>query len=251
VVLHCPNCGALITADNINIQQTLAVCSACHHVFDFSNSVLARKPKPRKLKPPARLHVHEDGSRFMLSYRFVFGPGATFGLVMTTLGAIGSALLFLNGHVNREPAPVVFILGLLTLGFWYLLAVFLTTTTRISLDDETLEVQSGPLPFPIRDDKILNTHDVARVVSEQLMETWPTGTTTHHVCAELHDGERIPLVTSLPRAHARYIVHALNAALHETDDLAVSESGDAVGDDTSRLAHLAADETTTTSASHH
>jgi hypothetical protein len=228
--LKCRNCGALIPAENINIQELLAVCSRCNHVFEFNRSAVARKPKPHKLKPPARLRVYEDDDRLELSYRLVLGPGPRFGLIMSTIGAVALPLIIIGAARDGAPALILLFFGLLAFVMWYLIAAFLTTTTRISADENQLEIQSGPLPFPASDDKSLRIHDVKRVFFEQTLEAWPPGMPTHHVYAELQDGSRVTLVTSLPYDHAHYIARVLEEFLHPVgaDDLDVSEEDDVI-----------------------
>jgi hypothetical protein len=112
----------------------------------------------------------------------------------------------------------------------YLVAAFLTTTTQITADNDRLEIQSGPLPFPISDDKSLRLRGVKRVFFEQTLEAWPPGVPAHHVYAELQDGSRVTLVTSLPYDHAHYIARVLEEFLHPVgaDDRGVSEEDDAI-----------------------
>ncbi len=86
--LKCPNCSAPILAENINIQEMVAVCSECDHVFEFSRSAVARKAKRRKLKPPNRVRVYEDDERLELSYWLVFGPGPKFAMVISLIALV-------------------------------------------------------------------------------------------------------------------------------------------------------------------
>jgi predicted Zn finger-like uncharacterized protein len=227
--LQCPHCSAPIQAENINIQEMLAVCSECHHVFEFSRSAVARKAKGRKLKPPNRVRVHEDDECLELSYWLVFGPGPKFGMVMSLIALVVYGAMLIGAWRGNASAPPLLVIGLLMLLFAYLEAVFLTTTTRISLDADQVAVTSGPLPFPLKDDKTLSVHDVARVFSKRATEAMPPFLPTHNVYAELHDGEEVPVVTSLPREYARYIAATLDDYLH------APESGDVYGDADARI----------------
>jgi hypothetical protein len=212
--LKCRNCGAPIPAENINIQEMLAVCPACNHVFEFDRGAVARKTKHRIPKRPARLHVYEEDDQLELSYRLVFGAGPTFGLVMCSIGAVVSSILFVGAIRGGEPPGPVLLIGALACVLGYMLAVFVSTTTQIIADEDSLEVISGPIPFPNSDDKRLNSHEIARVYAEPSMTSWAD----HHVYAELHDSSRITLVTSLPYAHAHYIALMLQNYLHSADE---------------------------------
>lgn len=249
MALNCPNCGAEISAENINIQDTLALCSQCNHVFNFKGIVAPRKGKPRLGSPPERLHIQEDDDHLDLRYRLVFGPGPKFGAVMATIGAVAMSLLLPNAIAQNEPTGLIMLLGFMILVFWYLLAVFLTTTTRIHLDDDALHVRSGPLPFPIKDDKTVNASDIAQIVYKETVETMPMGMPAHNVHAELTDGSQISVVTSLPREYAHYIARTLDERIQTTGTAEVLTPGDefldetnADQDDSVPLADLIADD---------
>jgi DNA-directed RNA polymerase subunit M/transcription elongation factor TFIIS len=161
--LKCPNCGEFIPAENINIQEMVALCSECQHVFAFTRRAIARKTKRRIPPQPERVHAHVDDGGLELSYRLVFGSGSKFGLVMATLAVVVSTILLVNASISHEPTSLLFFLALIALVFSYVAAVGVTTTTTITVDTQRLEVSSGPLPFPIKDDKTLSTADITRV----------------------------------------------------------------------------------------
>jgi hypothetical protein len=225
--LTCQHCGAPIPAENINIQELVALCNECYHVFGFSKSAVARQAKHRKLKPPKRVRVYEDDKRLELSYWLVFGPGSKFGIVASLIAIVAYGAMFIGAWNGNSSALPLLLLGLLVALFAYLEAVFLTTTTGISLDMDEMAVSSGPLPFPIKDDKTLSIHDIVRVFFERTTESWPPFVPTHNVYAELQDAERLPVVTSLPREYARYIAYTLDDYLHALEGESVHEDTDA------------------------
>ena len=89
-------------------------------------------------------------------------------------------------------------------------------------------MRSGPLPFPIQDDKTLSTADITRVSFEETYESNSPLPPSYNVYAELLDGARVSVVTSLPRTHAQYIAATLDDYLHEDVDVGIMESGDDV-----------------------
>lgn len=216
--LNCPHCGAPIPASDINIQALLAVCGRCDQVFSINREAFARKQKRRPLVTPPRLRVIETTDRLELSFRLVFGPGAVFGLVMASIGALVLSLVMGLAGSEGAPLPVLLIMGIMAAVLAYTVAAFLTTTTCITVDASGLEITSGPLPFPATDDKTLSLHEVKRVFYEQSVEAWPPGMPAHVVRAELTDGSTITLLSSLPYAHARYIAATLNGFLHADDE---------------------------------
>lgn len=230
--LKCPNCGKVIPAENINIQEMVALCSECQHVFAFTRNAVARKAKRRIPPQPKRVHVYVDDDGLELSYRLVLGSGPKFGLAMAAFAAILATIFLVSAFLRHEPVQLQFVLALTALFFSYITAMALTTTTTITADLQHLEVSSGPLPFPINDDKTLSTTDIARVSFEESYQSNSPLSPSYNVYAELPDGARISVVTSLPRLHAHYIARVLDDYLQEEKAVAVTELGEQVIDDT-------------------
>jgi predicted Zn finger-like uncharacterized protein len=211
MMLQCPNCGATVTTDHINIHETLAVCTECNHVFKFDQMVTGRKIKPSRL--PDRLRIHEDSDRLSMSYQLVFGPGARFGLFNSVAGIVMSLIAIISAIGTRGGLAS---LGILIVGVIcaYMLTVFLTTVTHITLDNDTLKISSGPLPFPQKDSATVNVEDIRRVYYREGPELFPLSMVlTHHLYADLYGGDRVRLITALPRSYAQYIARALEAHL--------------------------------------
>jgi DNA-directed RNA polymerase subunit M/transcription elongation factor TFIIS len=226
--LKCPNCGEFIPVENINIQEMVALCGKCQHVFAFTRSTIARKTKRRIPPQPKRVHVHVNDDGMELSYQLEFGSGAKFGLAMATLAATLCTILLVGTFLSHEPTSLLFVFALIALVFSYVAAVGVTTTTTITADTQHLEVSSGPLPFPIKDDKTLSIADITRISFEETYESNSPLPPSYNVYAELQDGARISVVTSLPRTHAQYIAATLDDYLHEDVDVGIMGSGDDV-----------------------
>lgn len=222
--LQCPNCGASVPAENINIQELVAVCGECNHVFEVTRRSIARKAQLRKLKPPHRVTTYAVDDSLELSYRLALGSGPKFGVIMATLAAVVTATLLIAAAINREPVSLLFLMSLLVAVYSYVAVANLTMTTTVRAGREVLEVSSGPLPFPLKDDKTLNIPEIVRVFSEETYEPFPPFR-AHNVRAELRDGEKISVVTALPRPHARYIAQVLDDYLHGESDVGSMESG--------------------------
>jgi hypothetical protein len=212
-------------------------------VFNFKGLVATRKGKPHPGTPPKRLQIREDDDHLDLSYRLVFGPGPKFGGMMASIGAMVLSIILPTMISRGEPAGAILFMGMFMVIAWYLVAVFLTTTTRVHLDEDTLHVQSGPLPFPLKDDKTLNASDIARIFYKESVEVMPSGMPAHNVQAELTDGSQLSVVTSLPRDYAYYIARILDDRLHAPVDAEIITPGDEFheemdADDGARLGDL-------------
>ena len=225
--VKCRNCDEVIPAESINIQEMLALCPACSHVFPLDKSAFARKTKAHKVKRPEGIQVEEVGEQLTLAYRRLYGPGSRFMWVLTTLGGLFYTIMAVGaGTDGSPPGPVLFI-GALAAICWYLAAVFATTRTRIMADEHELAIKRGPLPIPFREDKMLDVADIDRVTIQQNNASrFPTT----YVVAQLRDGTSENLVTSLSHEAARYVAHVLDQYLHETADEFSYEADELLGD---------------------
>ena len=214
--ITCRNCGATIPAANINIQKMVALCTECNNVFALDQHTFARKSKRVIPKRPPRvtLHTHDDDDHLALSYRMVLGPGPKIGLFASSMGSVVLTMLLFGMRADGAPGGAILFVGLLLLVALYLLATIITTTTTISADEDTLQITTGPLPFPVSDDKLLNLDEIRRVYAEQTIEAFSGGVPANNVYAEMSDSRRIPIVTSLPYDYAHYFALLLDDYLH-------------------------------------
>ncbi len=240
--LKCKNCGAIISAENINIQKTLAVCAECNHVFDFSSDVLMQKAKQRKVRQPERLHVDDSGGRLEMAYRRVFSQEDKVVLGISACIAVFITFIFLVAAGESDTPPLLlFIVGLIPLAAAYIWAASMGNTTRAVLDEQTLMINCGPLPLPDSANKDLERHNVVRVFCEETEDSQKKGSLTryYHVCAELTDGNRAILIKGIPQDYAFYIAQRLDADLQaDADEAAVNLSDDSGQVDADEIAHL-------------
>ncbi len=214
--ITCRDCGATIPAANINIQRMVALCTDCNNVFALDQHKFARKPKRVIPKRPPRvnLHTQDDDDHLALSYRMALGPGPKIGLFASSIGSVVLTMMLFGMSADGAPGGAILLVGLLLLFTLYLLAIIITTTTYISADDDTLQITTGPLPFPVSDDKTLNLDEIRRIYAKQTIEAFSGGVPANNVYAEMNDSRRVPIVTSLPYDYAHYLALLLDDYLH-------------------------------------
>lgn len=222
MALQCPQCNTEIPPENINIQEMLALCDNCNLVFNFKDHLPQRKTKPPRLLLPGRVKVEETDEQLSISYRMVYKGGAMFGFIMSMIGSVLLPLAFITilaTKNNVEVAPMMMI-GAGILWSWYLVAVFITTSTRITVNEDVLAVKTGPLPLPIKDDKVIPTDTITRLYREEVTDLLPS----NNVRAELSSGDKLKVVTSLPDEHAIYIARVIDHYLQSgiPDDMITS-----------------------------
>lgn len=213
--IKCRNCDEMIPAENINIQEMLALCPACSHVFPLDKGVFARKAKAHKVKRPEGIQVEESSEQLTIAYRRLYGPGTRMVWAIVTLLALFYTAIMIGARADGAPRGAVLFIGALAVVCWYLFAVFATTKMTITLDDHDLAVTRGPLPVPFRENNVLDVADINRITIQQGNESRFPAT---FVAAEFHDGTRTNVVRSLPHEAARYVAHVLDNYLHETGD---------------------------------
>ena len=251
--LTCPHCGSPISAEQINIQKTLAVCPACATVFDFSSTVsdpapipaAAHKRKRRKVKQPEHITIQRNATGLDLVYKWGIkseSQSTLFWMGLWAVIAIAISIVFplLSGEaIFGGDSP--FWLGTLFVGgfpFYYFLCLF-TNSTRFLLDEDQLQVRTTPLWFWGAGHATVDTADVEAVYSE-VADDEDDG---YNVYARLRDGDRKTLLEGLLKNDAEFIAQEMNSALYEleTGDYAHLTEGEGI-DDESEASHPAARE---------
>ena len=236
--LSCPQCSAQIPAENINIQQMVAVCPNCDTVFEF-NSPRSSKSKIRKVKQPHNLAMQENDTlrmRFRTNFRLdrnqAFLTSGGLALVFTFVTAIISEDMIADG--NFTPViPLPFLLVALAMFYWMALTVF--NHTEIEMDDEAITVARKPLPnFLNPNPHVVNLNGVEaiRVAETDASVKEQYDTPRFRIWAEMTDGRQKTIVTDLIEDYAFYVAQHLNERLENP-----------VQSDYVDLSHLMDDET--------
>ncbi len=223
--LACPDCNTPVSAQNINIQEMLALCSACASVFDIAPQ--RRKLKRRKVRQPKHLRLREDGQSLRLAFRTNFRleknenftGSAVCSAVFTLVGLLMTSL-YLEGEVPLM-LPVVF--TLLSLGALYTLATIAYNTTEIVMNAQRLRVARLPLPSLSRP-RTLDLTDIESISAEETAASQQAGydTPRYHVWAQRFGGERKLIVGDLTEEYALFIAAQLDEYLPRADSADVS-----------------------------
>jgi len=228
--IHCENCDTLIPASNINIQDKLAVCPACHTVFSFSETV-QRRAKLRKMKRPSGMSVDEQDDR--LEIRFFWrkilkwGEHWITGLMIALTVLLGTPAISTLSDVDSVMQGVVgaaLLIGALVSLFMTVL--ILINQVRIVVDESGVSVENKPLP--------IGTHQIDRDEIVRVMcsvaaynEDDPKSEfVDYDVKVECRDGHEVTL-TTLRRAAAIYVAQMVENYL----DMVPAEQLDAESSD--------------------
>lgn len=227
--IHCENCGTVIPAANINIQEKLAVCPRCGSVFSFADH-LARDAQRRKFKPPQSLVISETDEALDIRFRWmqILKPEEHLITVLCGAGAfiLGSLAVAVTDHGIESIAEGVFGIGftLAALACLYVVLILLINKVHITLDDDTIRVKNTPLLGTTR----VNRADVVRVECQLAWynrEDPNSEFIDYHVRLVCHDGRTVNLVT-LRRDLAFYVAQVIEDYLYgDKISYDISENG--------------------------
>ena len=216
--LVCPECGAAIDAEQINIQQLAALCIACGAVFGFSAPAgESAKAKRRKFAQPNGLTLR-DGDRLQLSFRTNFrldkDEGFVNNAVMTAVFGFVALLMVVIGAEEGIPFFLLLVFVILALASAYGLALIAWNRSLVTLDDEALSVARVPLPgfnqeqrFPLDDIISFEAEETAASKSEGY------DTPRYHVWVRQAGDRRKRVLADLTEAYACFVAGQLNARL--------------------------------------
>jgi hypothetical protein len=214
--LTCRDCGAVIPAEDINIDRAIAKCRACNAVINVEAELRgpdgASPPRKRPRVPqPTQVIVENLGNGLRLTRRWSVASAVFFTFFYVLFGLI--AFLFMmavrTGELqarNGVPWWVVFLDGVpwwvvflvtIPVGVWlsYVnLAMYLNRTV-IKVSQGRLTVRHGPLPWPGRRD--LDTCDLEQLFCQE--KTLPIfgGTVYHTVGGVLKGGRQVTLLSPI------------------------------------------------------
>jgi hypothetical protein len=226
--LHCKSCGKLVRAEDVNIDQAIAKCLACHAVFSFLDQVRGAGAPPRAPVPmPARMRVDNWGSELTITWRWythavwlllafcIFWDGFLFvwyaaGIGMLTAGKgdgmIWVMLLF----------PVLHVLVGIGLTYAVICMFINKTVVRVSMGE--LTVRHGPLPGP--GNRRVFTHELKQLYCTEKLQRHKNSTSiTYELQAQLKDGQKLTLLTGLDQLdQALYVEQQVEQHLRIPDE---------------------------------
>ncbi len=245
VHLTCPSCGQPISSDQINIQKTLAVCSACHTVFNFGESGAAPNPlrqlgevvsewfrdaapqpidndkiKRRKVQQPNTITVNQVGSDLELALKWSW---RNWWWLLVIAGFWGAITLYLavQGLLEGDIIRLLLMLAI-SIPPLYIITALFRNSTYTRLTHNKLTVNSRPLPWS--DHVELDMDEIERFSVEE--DAWsdkgdPPSQRDYNLYAHLEDGSKVKVLEDLKRDQAWFMAQELERALtDEAEDAA-------------------------------
>src|SRR5689334_5121847 len=132
--VNCPNCGAKVTAENINIHKMTAVCGACDTVFSFD--LPESKIKRRKIKQPVKLAVR-DAESLHMEFPANFRTGRNETVAISLVGTV--VMLGMAGMMASTGRVPLFLPALflsIAAACAYALVLTIVNKTHIEMDED-------------------------------------------------------------------------------------------------------------------
>ncbi len=230
--LTCPNCAEQVKAENINIQQMVAVCSHCDTIFQFDTPE-SNKPKRRKIKRPLKLQIVDRDDKLHMAFRTNFRLDTHENFIGSLIGSFAftfMTLLFGSELLGSGDIPFIFPLGFGLVAFfcYYMVALIAFNKTHIKMNDDKILISRKPLPSIFNH---MTEIDLGGVVSIHCEETEISkekqyDTPRYRVWAEMANGTRKTIVNDVIDDYGYFIAQQLQVRLHHEADYDASRLED-------------------------
>jgi hypothetical protein len=201
VKLNCPECGAEIPADNINLDRMVAKCRECNTVFGFGDQFGATGGTPSQVRlavpRPASLHIEQDGAELRLTRRW-FSPTYIFLGIFAIFWNGFMAVWFGIAIISRMWPMALFgsIHAAIGLFIAYVAVAGLVNSTLVRIGMGEIEVSHSPLPW--RGNRRIETAGIAQLYSKEVSYRSRRRTTqSYEIHAATGDGRDIKLLSAL------------------------------------------------------
>ncbi len=200
--IMCNSCKNLITADNLDLQGKIALCTNCNHIFDFSHQLEgAAASKREEVALPKGIVMNRDPIHLEIIRRW-YGP---MSVILTVLCFMWYAMFILNYGEGILEGNIFSITMGSSFAFIGLIIVYYTVagyinSTHIRADRDFLIIKHKPLPWfgnksiPSRElDQLYSKKSVYRYRGED-----------HYSCeirAKMKTNQDIKLLSKLPDPH--------------------------------------------------
>jgi DNA-directed RNA polymerase subunit M/transcription elongation factor TFIIS len=229
--MTCNNCGSIILADDINVQQLIAKCGVCGNVFPFNQAELiqtetsfnADKKTSLKAKKsiPLPKGISMEQKLNELNFTISWRKTRRLGLYLV-ITLIWNAILlpFLFSALQQNSTKMVLILSLhFIVGIsmvLFTIAILINTTTVV-VSYQGINIKIGPIPVPFNPSISLSNRDIKQLYVEEYAPSSTNGKPdlTYAVRAKLESGEELRLISGFSHPdYALFLEQEIETFLH-------------------------------------
>ena len=204
-LLACPKCEHWISGADLNVEETIATCGHCKHVFGFEHDHHTASLRPVRLMPEgvevlklrSELDIRlkwtdttsKSGRAFLLLFAGFWNIIVLPFVIGVIVGEQWGILLFLSAHLLVG-------LGLL----WHLATIYLNRTS-VSVTKNKVRVKSYPLKHFLWRNKELETDRIRQLYVSKYVQSTTNGNPNYAYAlyAIMDDGEKVALIRGMNR----------------------------------------------------
>lgn len=225
-LLQCPNCSHFVSAIDINIDKTIAKCSNCSHVFDFSHefdlegtNLDYQNPRPEMLIPDG-LEVLRLGSELDIEvnwFRSTSKAGMAFMIFFTLVWNL-MLLPFVIGAIASGQFQVLLFSGIhiaVGISMIYNLATLFLNTSTINVTKDHINISTTPLRVLRKRDQQIPTKDIDQLYVTKYVSSRKNGQANyaHALYAIRKNGKKVKLLDKMNKETQMYLEQEIESFL--------------------------------------
>lgn len=222
IKLECPNCGASIRSEDINIDQLIAKCSQCHTLFGFDTMLKQVKRTRPEVPLPPGIEAMSYLSELNLEISWRKTTNAGFFIFFTIFWNAILIPFIVVALTQGEWVILLFISIHLLVGLsllYYTLTILLNVT-YITVNRRELIIEHKPLQMPFYPNRRLPVSDLDQLFIDKYVESRTNNSPNfaYAVRALSKGDKRIRIVKGLKNQdQARYIEQEVERFLNIED----------------------------------
>ena len=220
--LNCPNCSHIIPAKDININELVAKCTNCHHVFNF---VEKKASSPIRHRPEILLPAGIESFSFLSELHIEVSWRKSHSSFLTFFTILWNTLLLPFVIFAVLSGEIIVLLGisvhlLVGVGFLYYTIASFLNTTYIILDHRNLTIEHKPLHMPFYPERTISSRDISQFYVQRYVASTSNNKPNYAFAVQLQtkEQEEIRIIKGLKKPNqARYIEQELERFLKIDD----------------------------------
>ncbi len=224
IQLECPNCGAAIRAEDININQLVAKCNQCHTLFGFDTMLKQVERHRAEVPLPPGIEALSYLSELDIQISWRKTSNAGFFIFFTIFWNAVLVPFIIIALTQGEWIILLFISLHLLVGLsllYYTLSV-LFNTTYIRVNHQEVVIEHRPLKMPFYPDRRAPVQDIDQLFIDKYVESRtnnrPNFAYAVRAVLKSNSDKRIPIIKGLKnKEQARYIEQEIERFLNIKD----------------------------------
>jgi len=213
--IKCKRCNSAISADNINLEKSIAKCGACDSVFDFSPQVEQQETGKRTFsEPPEGVEVSSTKEGIVFERRWI--NHSVWFPVLFCIGLNAFMWVRLTMAIVHQDYTMAAFGGLQAViclvASYFIVGLFINKTWT-SITATRLGIQHGPMPW--LGNREIPSHEIAQVFVQQREISTKHGTSLRYDVLYLDtQGKEGKLMSRLLNPdHALYLEQEIESIL--------------------------------------